>query len=40
MLSFENGSLEPAYLPQPSVRLVSRETGVRITWRTFFFEVT
>ena len=34
-LKFENGSIEPAFLPQPTVRLID-EHGTRIGWVGFF----
>ena len=37
VLNFENGSVEPAYLPQPSVLLVD-QNGMVIDFDTFFHQ--
>ena len=35
VLAFDNGSVEPAYLPQPSVKIVDAR-GTVLDWESFF----
>ena len=35
VLAFDNGSVEPAYLPQPSVKIVNAR-GTVLDWESFF----
>ena len=35
VLAFDNGSVEPAYLPQPSVKIVDAR-GTVLDWASFF----
>ena len=35
VLAFDNGSVEPAYLPQPSVKIVDAR-GTVLDWKSFF----